>query len=376
MRPDLEQYYLIDQYFDNKLKGEELTAFEEQLQNNTSFAEEVAEQRMLNNLILEAELKDVRNQITQDLANIQNPSFFRMNWQWIGIGLLSLLTALYFIIPSADNTNQVIVQQSSVPAIENENKSTTEVPKEKEHTKRTSGTEKNIQTKQSVPATEVSAHKITAATTNTIQPAKNTEALTPITNTSTNVNNTPAIETKASETAKTIDCSLTKIAFSVSTETACINSETGSIHIDKVSGGIAPYAYTVNNKKTKEKSISDLPAGTYTVKISDRNGCSTERIATVLEKNCTPAIQQGLKFNINPTIGETCSIPFDTDKKGNVTIYNRSGKIIHHDTNPSSDYVEWAGTDGYGALADAGLYVYLIEYTDGTKVTGEVNIIR
>lgn len=376
MRPDLEQYYLIDQYLDNKLKGAELTAFEEQLQNNASFAEEVAEQRMLNNLILEAELKDVRNQIAQDLANIQNPSFFRMNWQWIGVGLLSLLGTLYFIIPSADNTNKAIIQESSVTTIENETKSTTEVSETTKHIKHIAGAEKNIETQKSVPTTNVSTSQITVATNDNIQPVKNTEVLPPITNTPTNIIQTPAIETKAAETAKTIDCSLTKIAFSVHTETTCENSETGSIHIDKVSGGVAPYLYTVNNKKTKEKSISDLAAGTYTVKISDRNGCSTEHIATILEKNCTPAIQQGLKFNINPTIGETCSIPFDADKKGNVTIYNRSGKIIYRATNPSTDSVEWTGTDGYGTLAEAGLYVYLIEYTDGTKVTGEVNIIR
>lgn len=155
-----------------------------------------------------------------------------------------------------------------------------------------------------------------------------------------------------------------------------MHTETGSIHIDKISGGVAPYSFTLNNKKNKEKNISELAAGTYEIKIVDKNGCSTVQRVTVLEKNCVSTIQQGSKFNINPSIGETCSIPFNTDKKGNLTIYNRNGKIIHRETNPEKDYIEWNGTDGYGALVESGLYVYVIDYMDGTKVTGEVNIIR
>jgi hypothetical protein len=377
LRPDLEQYYLIDQYLENKLKGAELTAFEEQLQNNASFAEEVAEQRMLNNLILEAELKSVRSQIAQDLASIQSPSFFRMHWQWIGMGLLSLSAILYFIIPSADSTNKTIIKQSPVYSSENKNTPSIEVAEKSAKIPSTHNIEKNTAAITAGSATDVHAAEVSAGTNNNLQSVKNTEIITSTTITPpANTNVIPLIETKPAEVVKTIDCSVTKISFSVTTETSCHHSETGSIYIDNLSGGIAPYSFTLNNKKIKEKNISNLGAGTYEVKISDRNGCSAEHTAIISEKNCTPAIQQGLKFNINPAIGETCNIPFDADKKGNITIYNRSGKIIYRVTNPSTDSVEWTGTDGYGALAEAGLYVYLIEYTDGTKVTGEVNIIR
>lgn len=372
MRPDLEQYYLIDQYLENKLTGEDLITFENQLGQDETFAQEVAEQRMLNGFILEAELKDVRIQMEKDLANIHKPSFFRTHWKWIGVGLLSISSILYVSLSSKEEIVSA-VQESSVQSINN---NTQPVLKATEQVTATNNIQEKRQTTTTVSETQVSQPNAIVTTTNNTAPITQTEVLTPTVTTPVTTTHTPAIETQSAEVAKTIDCSLTKISFSVTTETACSNTETGSIHIDKISGGVAPYSFTLNNKKIKEKNISELAAGTYEIKISDKNGCSTEHKATVLEKNCTANIQQGAKFNINPTIGETCSIPFNTDKKGNLTIYNRSGKIIHRETNPSTDYVDWNGTDGYGALAEAGLYVYIIEYTDGTKVTGEVNIIR
>jgi hypothetical protein len=376
LRPDLEQYYLIDQYLDNKLKGEELTAFENQLMQDSSFAKEVEEQRMLNNFILEAELKDVRIQIEKDLLNIQKPSFFRMHWKWIGAGLLSISSILYFAVSNNEDVKQSN-HVSSVHSIENKKQPVIDViEKTNKPTPAVDNTRQTVQETKTVSGTGVNKSTDVVAEIKNNSSFNTNEAITPTVTIPENTNPAPKIETKPTEVTKTIDCSLTKISFSVTTETSCENTETGAIHIDRISGGIAPYSYTVNNKKVKEKNLFELAAGTYEVKISDKNGCSSEHKTTISEKNCTPSIQQGMKFNINPTIGETCSIPFNTDKKGNITIYNRGGKIIYKATDPSSDYIEWNGADGYGALAEAGLYVYIIEYTDGTKVTGEVNIIR
>ena len=341
-----------------------------------SFAKEVEEQRMLNNFILEAELKEVRIQMGKDLANIHKPTFFRMNWKWIGVGLFSISSIVYYGMSTKENAN-LSVQQSTIHSIENKKQHVIETAEKiVKPTHAPNNSKQNVEATNTLSGKEVSKPKDAAATINNVLSTENKEMVAPTARISTNTNNTPKIETKPTEVFKAIDCSLTKITFSIATETSCENIETGSIHIEKISGGVAPYSFTLNNKKTKEKNIFELGAGTYEVKIYDKNGCNSEHKVTVLEKNCTPSIQQGAKFNINPTIGETCNIPFNTDKKGNLTIYNRSGKIIYRVTNPSSDYIEWNGTDGYGAVSDAGLYVYIIEYTDETKVTGEVNIIR
>lgn len=374
MRPDLDAYYLIDQYLENNLQGEELAAFENKMKADLSFANQVQEQQMLNAFILEAELKDVRDRIEQDLSRIQQPSFFRTHWKWIGVGILSISWILYFGISSKENTNKVL-QQSTSQSIEHTETAVSEKNKITVNpTKISSNAKSNTYSHDNVSGIETKT-STTTTIIDSIQIVKKIETITPFIN-PIDANHNPQIEARTTEETKKTDCSSIKITFSITTDMSCKNDETGSIYIEKISGGMAPYSYTLNNKKIKEKNIPDLAAGIYEVKISDKNGCSAEHKATVLEKNCTPAIQQGAKFNINPMIGETCSIPFNTDKKGSITIYSRSGKIIYRATNPSSDFVEWAGTDGYGALAEAGLYVYLIEYTDGTNVTGEVNIIR
>ena len=372
MRPDLETYYLIDQYLDNKLKGEELISFERKLSDDPTFAKEVAEHRMLNNFILEAELKDVRSQIEKDLANMTKPSFIRMHWQWIGLGIVSLSSILYLSTPVKKDISTQVKQAEKYST----HTATTIIETERK-------IENNFHTYNKTETKAPSAIQYSE-----IEPAKlnNTvildsvrvtqkEILPKIVHT-TNSNQTPEVLVPVVEEAKKIDCSTTKITFSLATETTCNDTQTGSITIEKISGGVAPYSYLLNNKKIKEKNISNLAAGNYEIKISDKNGCLTTNSATILEKNCTPTIQQGAKFNINPTIGETCNIPFNTDKKGNIAIFNRVGKIVYRIQNASNEFIEWSGTDGYGALVEAGLYIYMIEYSDGTKVTGEVNITR
>jgi hypothetical protein len=210
----------------------------------------------------------------------------------------------------------------------------------------------------------------------TIRIISNTNLSRPTTVSTSNLITEPSIEIKKIEETTKIDCSISNIQFTLTSKATCPNDQKGVIYIQKVSGGAEPYSYTLNNKKIKTSVIENLSEGKYEIKISDKNGCSTVQNTTVLEENCTPKIQQGEKFNINPTIGESCSIQFNTDKKGTITIYNRGGKIIYRVTNPSSEFVDWNGADGYGALAEPGLYVYMIDYTDGTKITGEVNITR
>lgn len=373
MRPDLEQYYLIDQYLENKLKGEELISFENQLSKDELFLTRVEEQRKINDLILEAELKSVRTQIERDLAFMQNPSFFRMHWKWVSVGVISILGILYFSLlnkniqsqPEQKHLNNAIgnYQSTNQASVSGSKKTQKFTQGENDAIQKTNST--NITHENTLNDIAVAADSVT-----------NTETIKPILPIETGINASAKTEVNDATIHSVHDCSLIKISCSISTEPSCANTQTGSIYIEKISGGIAPYSLTLNKKKVKEKNISELAGGIYTVKITDKNGCYTEHQATVLEKNCISAIQQGPKFNINPSIGETCVIPFDTNKKGNLIIYHRSGKIIYRSTNQDREYIEWNGTDGYGALAETGLYVYIIEYEDETKISGEVNITR
>lgn len=60
----------------------------------------------------------------------------------------------------------------------------------------------------------------------------------------------------------------------------CNSAATGQINLT-VTGGTGPYSYNWNNGSTSE-DISDLSAGTYTVTVTDKNGCQANTQAVIV----------------------------------------------------------------------------------------------
>jgi len=55
---------------------------------------------------------------------------------------------------------------------------------------------------------------------------------------------------------------------------SCDGQETGSLRIDSISGGSAPYVYALNdNRFTTESSFGQLQAGQYVLRVQDSSGC-------------------------------------------------------------------------------------------------------
>ncbi len=72
------------------------------------------------------------------------------------------------------------------------------------------------------------------------------------------------------------------IVLSTSHEnSSCFGGTNGTINLT-VSGGVAPYSY-VWNTGSSDEDISELPAGDYTVTVTDDNGCESSIISTVSE---------------------------------------------------------------------------------------------
>lgn len=133
-------------------------------------------------------------------------------------------------------------------------------------------------------------------------------------------------------------------------DATCYGTPTGSIDLD-VAGGPIPYQYLWNDIDISEDR-SDLLAGTYTVTITDANGCSTEYTAT---------ISQPAEISITTNVTHTsCTGAMD----GAIDLSIQGG---------SSPYtVEWSTGDLTEDIINqpAGFYFFTATDASGCQVSG------
>lgn len=85
----------------------------------------------------------------------------------------------------------------------------------------------------------------------------------------------------------------TSLSINTTTTTTLCNAASGSATVSTVAGGITPYSYKWSSGQTTQ-TATNLPAGNYTVTVTDASGCSTTGQATVANSN-------GFTLQIAPT---------------------------------------------------------------------------
>jgi gliding motility-associated-like protein len=153
----------------------------------------------------------------------------------------------------------------------------------------------------------------------------------------------------------------------------CSGDREGTATVE-VGGGVGPYQYRWSNGDMTPE-IQNLTAGTYSVTITDGNGCVANDTATV--DNATDQC-----INIPTAFTPNADGDNDTWILKNIEIFpNATVEIFSADGNlifSSKGYaIPWDGTDKKGKMAERGTYYYVIGLGDGKDPsTGPVTILK
>lgn len=128
---------------------------------------------------------------------------------------------------------------------------------------------------------------------------------------------------------------------------ACYNGNNGTVTVD-VFGGTSPYSYLWNNGNTSS-SISNLTAATYTVTVTDNNGCTKVESVTLTQPN-----DISIEFN-------TINIKCNGQNSGSISANVTGG-------NPTYNYL-WSNGSTSNSISNlvAGQYSLTITDKNGCK---------
>jgi len=147
--------------------------------------------------------------------------------------------------------------------------------------------------------------------------------------------------------------------------------EDGSISTN-VSGGTAPYTYSWSTGSTSS-NLSGLPAGLYTLEVTDANGCAASMIIRVTQPDDlimpTGFSPNGDGANDNFFIRGLDAYPANT-----FVVLNRWGNVVYDRLNYRND---WNGENIQGQQLPNGTYFVILTVNKGTRtLQGYVDLRR
>lgn len=146
----------------------------------------------------------------------------------------------------------------------------------------------------------------------------------------------------------------------------------GSIELD-VTGGTLPYTYTWSNGATIE-DLNDLTAGTYSVIVTDNNGCAVAGQIT-LDQPLPLDMPTGFSPNLDGKNDAFVVHGLEAFPDNEIFIYNRWGNLVYTTIGYNND---WMGTNTSGDhLPDATYFVILkVKGAEEITLTGYVDLRR
>ena len=363
---------LIDSYLNNSMSEAERYAFEEKMASDKEFAAKVNEVKITNEAIYYASLAELKKRIGRDVKTIKyKPSF---NWKktlYISIGSLALISGIIYTIANSTKPKLNIRTELTDTIKETEKKyfdDNTGLP-----TSPKAPTMKSSQL--SLPANQQRIDTILPDNKSIREPAlsgTNTVKIIedPQTKTAAKKDSDSIIERKAAPMSNETKILCNK-SFTITTEASCKQKETGSILI--LSDGAYQYTFNVNDYSASGSKgfFQNIGAGDYDVMITYGKECTFTKKATVTEKWCA----MNSSFSFNPDYNEKWVLKYEQGASGTFTIFDKGGKEIYGNTFGAGNE-EWNGTDKNGGMVQMGIYIAIIDYSDGRKEKVELTIVR
>jgi hypothetical protein len=359
LREQRETFDLIERYLQGGLSEEERALVDDRIMNDPSFAAEVHLSEQVNHVVAGAMQDMLREKMTNDLAQLDRGN--KTKW-WTGgaIALLIVSGAAYMNLKD-DNT-------SETANLKNNNQEQTY--------------KESVSTQQAGPVASFQAKKYSPSPDNQKVVQADTFKNIVIADQAIkeeNQQNTPVTENTSKDPVPnkeeskdhTVNC---KISFHAIAHATCKGELKGKIDVDmeSITGGSAPYAFSMNQTESSSGVFSDLGEGKHTVIIRDKAGCTASREVMVTGKNCT----EKKSVSINPDYGDSWKIQFAEGESGHFSIFNKSGFVIFKGSFGSGELNEWNGTKTSGETAETGLYVCILEYSNGKKETVQITVVR
>ncbi len=363
MKEGVEYYFEIDQYLNGELSDDALLKFEKALAEDPALRNEVANQKLLNEVVLGAELDVLRDRIKKDINRLDQKNNTK---KWLlGGSLLLLLGAAAGYSISNNNKSE---SPTSVKSVAEKQLVQKADPSQDNELPISPKTKKPVN-KKVWENPQISNFSESFLGTVPFE-VKNEITLQEETETIDTLAIKPTIERKSDA------CTDININFTLTSASSCINGTTGEVKVEENSlkGGTGPYFFELNGSGnfSSESSYSNLRPGNYIIKVKDQSGCVKEKSILVSAKEC----YKKQSFSFSPELGETLKISVSSEEAGVLSIYNRAGLLIFKTKTGQGEIVEWTGTDITGNLAVAGLYVYIVEYANGGKENGQITVVR
>jgi gliding motility-associated-like protein len=132
-------------------------------------------------------------------------------------------------------------------------------------------------------------------------------------------------------------------------------------------GGVLPYQYSITGEVWQDSNqFNNLPAGIYTMYVKTAEGCvTTQEFAVFFMPTMFTPNGDG--------INDTWNIPgMEIYPGSNVVVYDRQGRLVYQaDLNSNTI---WDGFYMNGQKAPTQDYWYIINVTDGRKLTGHITV--